>query len=205
MRRVKEMVCGISLLALVGCMGKGDLIPLQLQPAQSKSEQTSQPKDSLKIAVVPFEDARQKRTHLGTRSHLWGGESYFNVPGGLPGEATAQVLADFLKMQGWQVLKPGTSGDLADVVLSGKVLDLAVDAKSGVGSTKITTTTKVSVEVKNSTDGSVVRMTLSGSGADRVFWFEPEDAQTLVNTVLSESFLKLVQDTKIENRMVRLK
>ena len=194
-----------STVALVGCAGKGDLIPLQLQPGQSKSEQTSQPKDSLRIAVIPFEDLRQKSNHLGTRSHLWGGESYFNVPGGLPSDAIAQVLADFLKRQGWQVLAPGTTADLADVVLSGKVFDLAVEAKSGVGSTKLTTTTKVSVEVKNSTDGRVVRMTLSGNGSDRVFWFEPEDAQALVNTVLSESFVKLLQDTKIENRMVRLK
>jgi hypothetical protein len=205
MRRVTEIVCGIGLLALVGCAGKGDLISLQLRAAPSQSEQASQPNDSPRIAVSPFEDLRQKRNHLGTRSHLWGGESYFTVPGGQPGEATAQVLAEFLKGQGWQVLKPGTRGDQADVVLSGKVLDLAVDAKSGVGSTRITAMTKVSVEARNSADGSVVRMTLSGSGSDRVFWFEPEDAQSLVNTVLSESFMKLLQDTKIENRMVRLK
>jgi hypothetical protein len=31
-------------------------------------------------------------------------------------------------------------------------------------------------------------MTLNGSGADDVFWFDPEGAQALVNDVMTDSF-----------------
>jgi hypothetical protein len=48
-------------------------------------------------------------------------------------------------------------------------------------------------------------MTLNGSGNDEVFWFDPEDAQGLLNDVLTDSFGKLVQDTTIENKQLRLK
>ncbi len=56
-------------------------------------------------------------------------------------------------------------------------------------------------------DGSIVRMTLNGTGSQTVFWFwyEPEDAQRLISEVLSESFGKLVVDTRIEGNLLRLK
>ncbi len=48
-------------------------------------------------------------------------------------------------------------------------------------------------------------MTLDGAGSDRVFWFEPEDAQAVLNDELTQSFDKLVQNTKVDNRLLRLK
>ena len=47
-------------------------------------------------------------------------------------------------------------------------------------------------------------MTLNGSEGDDIFWFDPEGAQALVNDVLADSLSKLVQDTKIENKSLRL-
>jgi hypothetical protein len=61
------------------------------------------------------------------------------------------------------------------------------------------------LQTQNVADGSTIRMTLNGSGEDDVFWFDPEDAQALVNDVLTDSFGKLVQDTTVENRQLRLK
>lgn len=206
-RRLVGAACSLGLLAMVGCAGKGELLPIQIQiqPVLSASAKPSQPGERLRVTVTPFEDLRQDKNRLGTRTHLWGGESYFNVPGGLPGEATAQALADYLAAKGWQVVKPGATDDHADVILSGKIQEFAVDAKSGVGSTKLTTKTKVAVQARNTADGSLVRMTLGGAGSDRVFWFNPEDAQTLLNEVFTESVEKLIQDTKVEHRMLRLK
>ncbi len=48
-------------------------------------------------------------------------------------------------------------------------------------------------------------MTLNGSGGDDVCWFDLEDAQALVNDVLTDGFGKLAQDTTVENKQLRLK
>ena len=116
----------------------------------------------------------------------------------------AQGLADYLAARGWQIVKPGTKDD-ADVILSGKILELAVDAKSGVGSTKLTGTSRLAVQARNTADESLVRMTVSGAGSDRVFWFVSDDAQALLNDILNESFDKLMRDVTVEQRMLRLK
>jgi len=46
---------------------------------------------------VPFDDGRTDRTKVGSRSSMWGGETYFNVSNGSVGEETAQAFADYLK------------------------------------------------------------------------------------------------------------
>lgn len=202
---VGRLVVGVPLLVMVGCAGKGDVIPLLLQPAPPDAAQTVKLPEAVRVSVTPFEDQRQEKNRLGVRTHLWGGESLFNVPGGLPGEAAAQAMGDYLAARGWQIVKPGATDNHADVILSGKLLDLSVDAKSGVGSTKLTASSRLAVQVRNTGDQSLVRMTLSGAGTDRVFWFAPEDAQALLNDILNESFDKLLRDIKVEQRMVRLK
>jgi hypothetical protein len=202
---IASFVSSVVLMVAVGCAGKGDIIPIQLQPAPLSAGHAAKPPDVVRVSVAPFEDQRQEKNRLGVRTHLWGGESVFNVPGGLPGEAAAQALADYLAARGWQIVKPGTADNHADVILSGKILDLAVDAKSGVGSTKLTGSSRLAVQARNTSDESQVRMILSGSGSDRVFWFVSDDAQALLNDILNESFDKLMRDVKVEQRMLRLR
>lgn len=91
------------------------------------------------------------------------------------------------------------------MVLAGKIQEFFVHAKSRIGFTEMTTTTKLTIQATNTADGSVVRMTLTGAGSEDVFWFDPEDMQDVVNEVLTDSFGKLTQDTTVENRMFRLK
>jgi hypothetical protein len=202
---IAPFVSSIALMVMVGCAGKGDVIPIHLQPAPLRADKAAKPPDVVRVSVAPFEDQRQEKNRLGVRTHLWGGESVFNVPGGLPGEAAAQALADYLAVRGWQIVKPGATDDHADVILSGKILDLAIEAKSGVGSTKLTGSSRLAVQARNTGDESHVRMTLSGAGSDRVFWFVPDDAQALLNDILNESFDKLMRDVTVEQRMLRLK
>jgi len=38
-----------------------------------------------------------------------------------------------------------------------------------------------------------------------VWWFEPEDAQQLVNDVLNHSFNQLLHSTRVEGQVVRLR
>jgi uncharacterized lipoprotein YajG len=112
-------------------------------------------------------------------------------------------LTDYLTAKGWNVLKQ-SSAERADVVLTGKLLELSVQAKSRVGLTEMRTKTKVAIQAKNLSDDSIVRMTLNGTGSEDVFWFDREDLEKVVNEVLADSFSKLVQDTTVVNRMLRL-
>ena len=194
----------IGLFTMVGCAGTGEVIPLQLHPVPAGAEKITTQAPPLRVAIGSLDDARSYHTGLGVRTHLWGGVSYFDVPGGKPTDAVAQALTDYLETKGWQVLKPG-SRETADVVLAGKIQQLFVHAKSRVGFTEMTTATRLALQATNAADGSVVRLTLNGSGADDVFWFDPEDMQCLLNDVLTDSFAKLTQDTMVENRMLRLK
>jgi uncharacterized lipoprotein YajG len=197
-------MCVVSLIALAGCAGTGEVIPLQIHPIVTGSEGGARQRAAVRVAVGSVEDGRSHKTGLGVRTHLWGGVSYFDVPGGNPADMVAQALADYLTAKGWQVTKRGAGDAGADVILTGKILDFSVHAKSRVGFTEVATKTKLALQAQNVADGSTIRMTLNGSGGDDIFWFDPEDAQVLVNEVLTDSFGKLVQDTKIENKSLRL-
>jgi uncharacterized lipoprotein YajG len=197
-------MCVVSLIALAGCAGTGEVIPLQIHPIVTGSEGGARQRAAVRVAVGSVEDGRSHKTGLGVRTHLWGGVSYFDVPGGNPADMVAQALADYLTAKGWQVTKREAGDAGADVILTGKILDFSVHAKSRVGFTEVATKTKLALQAQNVADGSTIRMTLDGSGGDDVFWFDPEDAQALVNDVLTDSFGKLVQDTKIENKSLRL-
>ena len=199
-----RLIGGMGLVTLVGCAGTGEVIPLRLDVVPTGTERAVKPAEPPKVAIGEFEDGRSVQAGLGVRTHLWGGVSYFDVPGGKPTETVAHLLADYLAAKGWNVLKQGST-ERADIVLTGKILELFVHAKSRVGFTEMTTKTKLAIHTKNSSDESIVRMTLNGAGSEHVFWFAPEGLEEVVNEVLTDSFGKLVQDTTVVNRMLRLK
>lgn len=199
-----QLIGWVWLVAIAGCAGTGEVIPIHLRATPAAAEKAAAPAAPLRVAIGVFEDDRRYQTGLGVRTHLWGGVSYFDVPGSNPADAAAQALTEYLTAKGWQVVKPERD-EAADVVVGGKIQECSVHAKSRVGLTEITTRTKLAIQATNSADGSVVRMVLNGSGSEDVFWFDPEDAQGLVNDVLSDSFGKLLQDTTVVNRMLRLK
>jgi hypothetical protein len=203
-----RFIACVGLLAMIGCAAKGEVVNLNLGTVPPNSQEPVKKRHDVSVVVLPFEDARPDQGRLGTRSHFWGGRTYFDVPGGKPSETVAEAVAEYLKAKGWQarVGKPGEAGrGNADVVLTGKVLGLAVDADSKFARTKIAAKTKLAVQGRNAADESVVRMTLNGSGSDSVFWFDPKDAEKLLNEVLSESLEKLVLDTRFDNHVLRLK
>ena len=192
-KRRTLLISWLGLMALAGCAGTGEVIPLQVHPIVTGSEGVVKQRVTVRVAVGLFEDDRSHKTNLGFRTHLWGGVSYFDVPGGRPAEVVAQALTDYLTAKGWLVTKRGAGDNGADVVLTGKILDFSVHAKSRVGFTEVMTKTKLSLQGQNVADGSMIRMTLNGSGGDEIFWFDPEDAQSLLNDVLTDSFGKLVR------------
>ena len=199
---------GIGLLGIIlvsGCAGKGERIDLKF-PLASGADEKVAAMSSATVVIQPFEDNRTDRSHLGTRLHLWGGESHFSLPGGTLGEATAQAFADYLKGKDWNATVAKDNGAVgADMTITGKLLDVGVDAKSGIGQTTLNAKSRMVVQVKNHADGSQVREILTSTGTNQVFWFGPEDAQELLNELYNKNFEKFVTDTKLEGKILKLR
>lgn len=205
--RLRVLVWSLSWLAVTGCAGKDDVTIVNI-PNRPVSPGTLSPQSQpLQVAVEPFEDARPHKSRLAVRSHLWGGENYFDVPGGSLSQAATQALVQFLNSKGCDahIMKAGLGSQAADLTISGHVLAWSVDAKSRVGSTTLMTGSKTVIRALNRADGSVVRMTLNGAGSDSVFWFAPEDAQRLLNDVLNDTFTQLRHSSRVEGNVVRLR
>ncbi|HEX2056685.1 MAG TPA: hypothetical protein VHF07_09335 [Nitrospiraceae bacterium] len=207
---VASVTLGVLLLA-GGCAGRGDLIPVNLaaKPKDGAGAGAVKNMAGPRVSVIPFEDGRADRSNIGSRKSIWGGESHFNVPSGNPGEETAQALADYLKRKGWQAqyskTVPSSNGDGPDIVLSGKILDLNVDAKGGFGSTDVNARSKLAIQAKNRADDSSITDTLAHSGTYSVFWFEPKDGEDILAEVLEKNFERFVLNTKFEDRSLRFR
>jgi hypothetical protein len=195
---------GIILLA-TGCGAKGERIDLKVPIAYGVDKKVAA-LSSGTVAVLPFEDNRTNRSHLGTRYHLWGGESHFDLSSGTLGESTAQAFADYLKERGWNAaVAKGNGATGVDVTITGQLVDIAVDAKSGVGQTHLNGKNRLIIFVKNHADGSQVRETLTSTGTSQVFWFDPEDAQDLLNELYNKNFEKFMADTTLDGKLLKLR
>ena len=201
---------GVGLMALAGCADTGEVVTLNIRTTSPATQAVAKTSDGLRVAVAAFEDARPGMKRLGFYSFRWESQThYFDVPGGKTAEVVASFVAEFLKQKGWraELAKAGNASDggSADVTLTGKLLDMSVNAKSMVFWTNITATTKLAIQAKNMADDSVVHLTLDGDGSHSVFWFDSEDAERLVNDILTDSLEKLLTTTKVENNLLRLK
>jgi hypothetical protein len=197
---------GIGLLGTilaVGCAGKGERIDLKLSVSSATSEKVATTSSAI-VAIPPFKDNRTDRSYLGTRQHLWGGESHFSLPSGTLGDATAQAFADYLKGKGWNAAVVNAAIG-ADMTIIGTLVDVSVDATSGIGQTTLNAKSRMVVHVNNHADGSQVRETLTSTGTNQVFWFEPEDAQELLNELYNKNFEKFMADTKLDGKILKLR
>jgi hypothetical protein len=200
-RMQKVWLVVVAVLCVAGCQGKGEVVNLNLQAAPEKELPKVKGAEGLTVAVGPFEDLRPEQKRLGKRTHLGGGETYFQVPGGNSSEAVARVVSDYLAARGWRVTKGGAP---ADVMVTGKIQDLAVQAKSRFMGTDLTAKSKLSVQAKNALDGSAVNLIVFGNAEDTEFWFDLEDAQEIINDALNKSLDYLIANTKVEGRMLKL-
>jgi len=194
---------GVSLAT--GCAGKGERIDIDVPVASVAGEKVAA-MSSPTVAIQPFEDHRADRSHLGVRHHLWGGESHFSLSSGTLSEATAEAFADYLKEKGWNVtVAKGNRTTGADLTITGILIDVGVDAESGIGQTTLNAKSRMAVEVQNHADGSQVRETLTSAGSNQVFWFDSEDAQELLNELYNKNFEKFVKDTKLDGKILKLR
>lgn len=200
------LVNGFVLLGLVGCVGKGERIEIAIPGKYSGARLSGPAPGTLRVAVLPFDDQRPSKVHLGKRSHLWGGVSLFDLPTGTVADASAQALVDYLNRQGWQATLVRAAGqDGVDATVTGAVQALSIDATSRLMQTELSATNTLLVQVENRSDGSVVRERLMGTGSDSVFWFEPEDAQALMTELFEKNFQKFFEDIRVEGKTIRLR
>lgn len=193
-------------MSLVGCAGKSERIDIAIPGKYTGASVSGRAPGTLRVAVLPFEDKRANQAHLGTRSHLWGGTSVFDLPSGSVTKSSAQALVDYLNRQGWQASLARTAGnDNVDVTVTGIIHDLSIDATSGVMHTDLSAKNTLMLQVTNHSDESVVRERVLGEGNDRVFWFEPGDAQVLTTELFEKNFQKFLGDIRVEGRTIRLR
>ena len=132
--------------------------------------------------------------------------SHFDLSSGTLGETTAQAFADYLKERGWNAsVAKGNGATGVDVTITGQLVDIAVDAKSGVGQTDLNGKNRLIIFVKNHADGSQVRETLTSTGTSQVFWFDPEDAQDLLNELYNKNFEKFMADTTLDGKLLKVR
>ena len=201
-------VVAVCIGVLAGCASQAERVNVMIPQAASLSQASTvaQTGKGLRVVVSPFDDARSDRMHLGSRSHLWGSTSYFDLPKGTAGEAVAKSLIQQLNRRGWQASLAGQDGmEQPDATISGTIQDLSVNAIRKFGHTELAAKNTMMVRVANHSDESTIQERLLGSGSDEVFWFDSEDAQQLVNEVLEKNLEKFIADTKVDGRAVRLR
>lgn len=203
------MVC-IASLVVVGCQGTGQTVNFVPHLSPSMMKATTHHDEELTILVEPFQDKRPQKNRLGSRTHFWGGATHFNAWNGNVSDGMADLAMEYLQQQKWQAARAKTSetgagSAPADVTLTGDILDLEANAKTGFGFTDIEVKIRVAFEAKNAVDGSTVRMVLGANGTDSVVTFDPKDVEELTNAVAKDLFNQLFLDLRVKDRAFQLK
>ncbi len=198
----------VSVIVLTGCAGKGETIPLEFKAIPSARSLVTQPADRLKVVVETFEDSRPDTAHVGVRTHLWGGKTYFGAQDGTIAEAFTRLMAEYVKQKGWHVKvrrEPGPVPDgEADVTISGDIRELWVRAKSRFGSTVMSFKANAVVRVVNVSDGSKVTLGLDGVRHQTVMRFDPDDVQEILNLGIRDSLQRMSAHIMVVDGAVRL-
>jgi len=204
---VRSALVGLALWTMSGCAGKGEVHYLDLRTKQQAVQTTDI--EPVKIVIEPFEDRRPEKGPIGSRSHRWGGVTYFDVVGKRPAEVLVQTLADRLKTRGWRdrpwnvrVVQAGSASD-ADIVINGQVQEFSANAQPRVLSTMIDTKTRFTIHARNLGDKSATTRSVEGAQSRRVFWFNEEDMQEQLVATLTDGIDRLIADTVIEQRALR--
>lgn len=202
-----RFVLSIAVLTLGGCGGTGQTVYLDIVPKLQPGPLVKS--EPVKVVIEPFEDRRVEKSRVGTRTHLWGGATFFNVSGDKPGEVYAQAFAERLRTRGWgnrswnvRVAPAGTVND-ADIVITGQIFEFAANAKSRLFSTYITASSKLTISANNKVDGTSTIRSLEGEQSDTVFWFNESDVQRLLTETLQDTIVRYIADTNISKGALR--
>ena len=202
--------CLMAGLVLAGCQGTGKMVNFDPRAMSShRVNANAIQEEALTIVVNPFQDARPQQQRLGSRTHMWGGVTNFNAWNGNVSEGMANLAVAYLQQRQWRASRGGADQENApstpDVNLTGTVLALNANAKSGFGFTDIKVDMRVQFEAKNTKDGSSLRMVLGANGSDSVAIFDPKDVESLINLVAKDLYKQLFQDLTVKDRGLHLR
>lgn len=192
---------------LAGCRGTGEMRYLDLREKPPMVQVTDI--EPVKIAIEPFEDKRTDKSRLGTRTHLWGGVTHFDVSGDRLAGVITQRLADRLRTRGWRdrvwnvrVAPAGSAAD-ADIIISGQIQDFSATVKSRAFSSIIDTTSRFTIQAKNLVDRSTTIRTIEGGRSRTVFWLSEDDVREQLAATLKDGLDRLITDTTIDSKALR--
>lgn len=202
---IRAVLIAVSFVAWSGCTGEGNLIVFDLVaqpiPVQAMTEEAA----PLRVAVWPPKTTIKEEPW--SREHIWGGKTFYTVPGRNVPAAVALSMVKRFREHGWQAWleAPVASEERSpnDVTISGELDELDATATSHLGRTLLEVSFRMTLTATNASDNSTVRMRLRGHGTDRVFWFEPTDLQKLIRDIVQDSLAKFLAQTKVENRALR--
>ena len=157
------------------------------------------------VAVYQFEDVRPDRLYLGRRLYPDGTVDFYKPDAGSVEQVVTKSMVRLLEKAGFKVVTVNQYLDTqkidfkdvpGDAAFGGKIESLWVEAKKS--SYQITDTSaqiKLAIAWGVVKDGTWLRKMIEGSGKEtKRPWFQPENAEDLVNEVFKDSLDKLLKD-----------
>ncbi|HZC67927.1 MAG TPA: hypothetical protein VE201_04845 [Nitrospirales bacterium] len=195
-------------LAVVGCGGPGQTIPLSVNmDAVPAPEKVTTP---LRVAVVPFEDVRSDKSKVGRYQHYVESTVDTLVPAGVSAaDQITNFVVEYLKRAGFQVtrVQPGQTvpPGPADVVLSGQIESYWSEAVTRFARTELAAKNRLVLKAANVGDGSIVRTTVEGEGTVTVVFFDLEDLEKLNSEALGQTLARFLADVVVTDRALKPK
>ena len=207
MRHGLLAVLSLVMVALVGCGGPGQTIPISpdIKAAQDPPKVRSAPR----VAVVPFEDVRADKTAIGRHQHYVETNVDRFVP--LEGSASDQVtkfVVEYLKKAEIPVtLLEGTQAppDIADVIMTGEIESYWIEALTRFGRTELRSKNRLRIKLTNLSDGSTTQATVGGEATTKVVSFSHADLEKLTGEALGQSLARFLGDLTVFDRSFKPK
>ena len=182
----------------VGCAPPVTYV-VDLEYAPELKEELTLKASQIQIAVVPFEDAREDKTIIGTRRRLMGRVDKFDARPSPAATAVTQAVVNALKILGYQteILQKGANTEgirqsPPHIVVSGKIEELSADAQSKLGYTDIKTMVRLKIKVYKVDDKNSFTINVQSQSEPRVVFFNPSVMQKAVNDTLTDAIDHLI-------------
>jgi len=157
------------------------------------------------VAVYQFEDVRPDRLYLGRRVYPDGTADFYKPDAGSVEQVVTKSMIRLLEKAGFRVMAVNQYLDPqkidykeipGDLAFGGKIETLWVEAKkSKYQLTETNAQVKLAVAWGIVKEGTWLRKMIEGSGKEtKRPWFQPENAEDMINEVFKDSLDKLLKD-----------
>lgn len=203
-KHVTAWILPVLLLSLLTGCAPGVTYVIDVAYAPQIKEQPSGQTEPIRVAVIPFEDARENRKGIGTRLRITGQTDEFEARPYPASSAVTDTLLSALRIQGYNPVAASRGKDYAtiaegassQIVLSGRIEELWAEAVSRPAITDIKTRVTLKVDIYNAADKSTKTITVQSQSEPQAVLFSPGILQNTVNETLTEAINKLLATLK---------